>query len=217
VLILYSTIGVWLFGYSEIEMYKPANEVDKMIEKNLENCAESCLFYYMKAKYYQFLVKDTDKALELYQVTLRNARKAREIESLMFYEMTFLHLTNLDYVKAKENFMPFSEVSHWSRIFNAYVKILINGSLNDFENFNENLIKAVETPTKRNPIDFYASKRLQYLLKNESEITKELCEFFIIELLYLWVLIPFCNEDKRNNMIQSKRVKVVENKFSQRT
>ena len=107
VLILYSTIGVWLFGYSEVEHYIPPAKVEIMIEKNLLKSSESCLFFYMKAKYYQLLLKDSEKALEFFQITLTNAKKAREIESLILYEMSILHLTNMNFDKAKECFVPF--------------------------------------------------------------------------------------------------------------
>lgn len=204
VLILYSTIGVWLFGYSEIEHYIPANQVEIMIEKNLEKCSQSCLFLYLKAKYYQLLMKNSEKALEILEITFTNAKNAREIQTLIYYEMALLHLTNLNYEKAKENFIPFSEASHWSRSFNAYVIILLNGCLNEFSKMKIDLENALKIPKRQNPIDQLANKRLQYLKINEENLNKELCEFFIVELLYLWVLIPYCSEDHTNTMIKSK-------------
>jgi hypothetical protein len=179
-----------------------------MIEKNLTKSSQSCLFFYMKAKYYQILLKSSERALEYFEITFKNARNAKEIESLIYYEMAILHLTDLNYTKAKECFVPFSQVSHWSWGFNAYVNILLNGCLNDFTSFKEDLESGLKTPKKYNPIDFYTNKRLQYLKKIEDTINQELCEFFIIELLYLWVLIPYCSEEKSNQMIKSKSIKL---------
>lgn len=206
VLVFYSTIGVQLFGYSEIEMFMHSHEVNNLIEKNLSKSVNSCLFYYLKAKYYAILAKDFSKALECFEITRVNAKGVREIESISCYESAILHLANFNYEKAKEFVVPFSQLSNWSKALNGYLCILLDGCLNDLDNFEQKLEIALRNSENRNPIDLFAIRRLEYLNSISKQVTKELFEFLAVELLYLWMWIPYCSEEKLNNVLKGMQV-----------
>lgn len=54
---------------------------------------------------------------------------------------------------------------------------------------------------KSNPIELYAMRRNEYLKKNTIK-TKEICELFLVELLYLWVNLPYCDAKVLERMLQ---------------
>jgi len=63
-------------------------------------------------------------------------------------------------------------------------------------------IKIFNAQAKKNsPIELFAVKRNEYLKKNPVK-SKEFCELLAIELLYLWVSFPFCDEKSLNKMLQ---------------
>ena len=56
---------------------------------------------------------------------------------------------------------------------------------------------------KGNPIEIYASKRTEYFKKNPIN-SKPLCELLLLELLYMWVCIIYCEEGTLHKMLESK-------------
>jgi len=56
---------------------------------------------------------------------------------------------------------------------------------------------------KKNPIEVFALKRLEYFKKNAIK-RSELCELLVVELQFLWICFPYCETDKLEKMLQSK-------------
>lgn len=63
-------------------------------------------------------------------------------------------------------------------------------------------IKIFNNQSKKNsPIELFAVKRNEYLKKNTIK-TKEICELLLVEMLYLWVNFPYCDEASLNKMLK---------------
>jgi hypothetical protein len=65
-------------------------------------------------------------------------------------------------------------------------------------------IKTVSSQSRKpNPIELYALKRNEYFKKNPIT-SKTVCELLVIEMLYLWVCFPYCEEKNLKRMLESK-------------
>jgi hypothetical protein len=199
-LLFYSLMGRQLFGYSEIEMYLNENEIEKVLDKNLSECPNSCLFLLQKAKYFEFIKKDLGKTLEFVQKAQDNASRIPEMMCITWYEMGLVHLLNLDYQLAFDSFTQFAKSSKWSLSLNALLSALLHGCLGRFDLANQAIKVGSKVSQQKNPIEFYAQKRIEFLKKNPIKNTIT-CEFFCIELLFLWVYLPYADEDHLRKML----------------
>jgi hypothetical protein len=203
-LVAHSVMGQQLFGYSEVEMYLQADELNVLLDKNLKRFPNSWVFLMQKAKFHMVLMKDLNNALCSFALTLENVQSTVAIKCVALYEIGLIHLLNMDYDKALGCFVAFSKDSKWSDSFNTLLAILINGSLDDLKMASQILKQASGKPTqKRNPIENYAHRRLEYLKKHSIK-SKTTCQFFLIELLFLWMYIPYGESNKLNEMLASK-------------
>jgi hypothetical protein len=110
---------------------------------------------------------------------------------------------NLKYEDAFVCFKRLSEESKWSTSFHKYVCALILGSLNRVKEANNYIKEGLNSlKHKSNPIELFAVKRLEYFKKNPIK-SKDICEFMIVELNFLWVCLPYCDRISLEKMLQS--------------
>jgi hypothetical protein len=151
----------------------------------------------------ELMNKNIDKALEYFAMTQTSIRNMREFETITWYETGYLHLLDLRFDLALECFLKFSEHSKWSIVFNHFILSLLYGACGQYDKANENLNSKVKLCGRKNPIEAYAFKRMEYLrkLKNKTDV---LFQFFCIELTYLWVYLPFASESQQIKTLESK-------------
>lgn len=206
ILLWYATIATPMFGIGEGELQISNDDTRLILEKNLKRYSKSSLFLYMKGKYNRSIVRDASASLASYEEALSNSPHIREIQLISIYEIGWIRLSQLDYAKALENFQVLQKESRWSKSFQTYVCAVLSGCLGKFSEANgyiKEAIKLFNTQAKKNsPIELFAMKRNEYLKKNPIKV-KELYELLALELLYLWVHLPFCDEAAYNKMLQS--------------
>jgi len=205
VLLWYSTIATPLLGVSAVDIRISDEDTKQIIEKNLTRYPKSSLFYYFKGKFCRTSLHDLKASLENYEIASENSKHIREIQFISIYEIGWLHLQNLDFEKSLEYFHILSKESKWSRSFNGYISAVVAGSSGKFDEANaytKEAIKIISSQKrKKNPIEVFALKRLEYFKKNPIK-TKNLCELLSVEMLFLWVCFPYCDEDKLNKMLE---------------
>lgn len=209
VLLWYSTTATQLFGISEGDVLISNDDTKLILEKNLAKYPKSSLFLYLKGKYQRSLLKDLEGSLRTYELAAEYSSHIREIQLVSIYEIGWIHLTNLDYEKALEKFLILHKESKWSRTFSTYICAILCGCMGNYTQANQHVKEALKTlasqTRKSNPIELFALKRNEYLKKNPIN-SKHLCELLVIELLYLWVCLPFSSEENLNRMLESKRL-----------
>lgn len=205
VLLWYSTVATPLFGISEEDIRISDEDTKLILERNLTKYPESSLFFYYKGKYCRSVMRDLVASLEYYERASANISHIREIQFISIYEIGWLHLQNLDYEKALASFDILSKESKWSRSFNGYISAILSGANGNFPQANlyiKNSLKILAAQNrKKNPIELFAMKRLEYFKKNTINKT-DLCELLCIELLFLWICFPYCTTDKLEKMLQ---------------
>jgi hypothetical protein len=206
VFVAHSVMGRQLFGFSPVEIYLDAGELEAILDKNLKKFPNSWVFLIQRAKFNVVLTKNLENALSNFEMALGITNSTVAIQCIVLYEMGLIHLLNLDYDKAIECFSRFIKYSKWSNSFNTLLMVLLNGSVNDLKMANQLLKSAPKSPQKRNPIENYAHRRLDYLKKWQIK-SKHRCQFFLLELLFLWVYIPFAPSSKLIQMLQSESYK----------
>ena len=206
-LLWYSTIATPLFGISEVDIRISDEDTQLIIEKNLTKYPQSSLFYYFKGKYSRTALRDIKGSLENYEIASKNSEHIREIQFISIYEIGWLHMQNLDYEKALHSFDILAKESKWSRSFNGYISGVIAGAMSRFDDANlymKNSIKIINAQSrKKNPIEIFAMKRLEYFKKNVIK-TSDLCALMCVEMLFLWICFPYTDEDKLVKMLASK-------------
>lgn len=206
VLLWYSTIATPLLGVSEVDIRISDDDTKQIIERNLTKYPKSSLFYYFKGKFCRTSLHDLKASMENYEIASENSKHIREIQFISIYEIGWLHLQNLDFDKCLEYFHVLSKESKWSRSFNGYICAVVAGSLGKFAEANayaKEAIKIISSQKrKKNPIEMFALKRLEYFKKNPITTTN-LCELLCVEMLFLWVCFPYCDQDKLTKMLDS--------------
>lgn len=204
VLLWYETVAKQLFNLSEADVSIGSNEeIEQILGKNLQKYPRSTLFLYYKGRYYRSVLRRLDLAQECFQQAFEFASQTRELQLIAVYELGWLHIMNLKYEEAFACFKRLSEQSKWSTSFHKYVCAVMNGSLNRIKEANENVKEGLNSlKHKNNPIELFATKRLEYFKKNPIK-TKDICEFMCVELNFLWVCLPYCDRTKLEKMLQS--------------
>lgn len=204
VLLWYATIATPLFGLSEVDIRISDDDTKQIIAKNLAKYPKNSLFYYYNGKYVRMALKDLNSSLENYEIASKNSEHIREIQFIATYEIGWLHLQNLDYEKALQSFDILSKESKWSRSFNGYICAVLSGSLGKSDQANAYIkasLKIIAAQTKKkNPIEIFAVRRLEYFKKNPIK-TVELCQLLCVEMLFLWICLPYCTEEKLRKML----------------
>lgn len=207
ILLWYATIATPMFGISEGDLQISNEDTKLILEKNLKRYTKSSLFLYMKGKYNRAIVRDLSASLGNYEEALANSNHIREIQLISMYEIGWIHLCQLDYPKALENFEVLQKESRWSKSFSTYICAVLTGAQGKFAPANAYVKEAIKIfnsqPKKNNPIELFAMRRNEYLKKNSIK-SKELCELLVIELLYLWVNLPYCDESVLTRMLQGR-------------
>lgn len=202
-LLFYSLFCRQLFGYSECEMQLNEREINIVLEKNLAESPNSCLFLLQSAKYWQLLKKDLGKMMEFLEKAQESASRIPEMKCITWYEMALVHLLNCNYEAGLVAFTEFAKTSKWSLSYNALIIAILNGCLGRFDVANQGIKAGSKISSPKNPIEFYAQKRIEYLKKNPIK-TKLTCEFFCVEMLFLWVNLPYGTEENLKKMLDGK-------------
>lgn len=206
ILLWYSTQATSLFGLSEGDVLISDEDTKLILDKNLQKYQKSSLFYYFKGKYCRSLLKDLNAALSCYEQAAEFSNHIREIELISIYEIGWIYMTNLEYEKALQKFDILHKDSKWSRSFSTYICAILSGSLGNLNKANQYIkeaLKIIASQTKKlNSIEVFAQKRCEYFKKNPIK-SKSIGQLFIVELLYLWVCIPFTSKENLNKMIKS--------------
>lgn len=201
VLLWYETMAKPLFGMSDIDVALKENEVEEVLAKNLQKYPKSSLFLYHKGKYNRSIKRDLNQSIKDYEESVECAVNTREIQLISIYELGWVYLMKLDYEKALEYFKRLSEESKWSKSFHMYVCSLLFGCLEKFTEANEAVKDGLKLVTKKsNPVEVFAQKRLEFF-KKQTLKNKEICELMIIELNFLWVCLPFCEQSVLQRML----------------
>ncbi|CAF0703105.1 unnamed protein product [Brachionus calyciflorus] len=203
VLLWYSTTATPLFGIGEGDVIISNEDTKLMLDKNLNKYPKSSLFYYLKGKYCRSILKDLNGSLLCYEQAAEYSNHIREIQLISVYEIGWIHLTNLNYAQALEKFLILHKDSKWSKSFSTYICAILSASLGNFSQANQYIkdaVKLIASQTRKlNPIELFAQKRCEFLKKNSFK-TKSVGELLVIELLYLWVCLPFTTEENLKKM-----------------
>lgn len=204
-LLWYSTIATPLFGVSEADINITNEDTKLVLEKNLAKYPKSSLFHYYQGKYHRMLF-DLKSSLASYEIASENSKHIREIQFISIYEMGWIHLMNLNYKKALEYFDILSNESRWSKSFNAYICTIVSGAMGNQSLANtyvKEALKLLSAQTKKkNPVEVFAKQRLDYFKKNPIKST-DLCQLLCVEMLFLWICVPFCEKEYLNKMLES--------------
>ena len=205
-LLWYSTVATPLFGVSEVDIQISNEDSRLVIEKNLAKYPKSSLFHYYQGKYFRMLY-DLKSSMTCFETASENSKHIREIQFISIYEMGLVNLMDLNYKKALEFFDILSNESRWSKSFNAYICTILSASMGNYSLANTYVKEALKLlaaqSKKKNPVEFFAKQRLDYFKKNPIN-SCELCQLLCIEMLFLWICIPFCEKDNLNKMLESK-------------
>jgi hypothetical protein len=204
VLLWYSTIAVPMFGISEVDVLISDEDTKAILEKNLAKYSKSSLILYFKGKYERTISKDLVASYAAYELAAKYAAHIREIQQISIYEIGWIHLMNLDYSKAFEQFEILHRNSKWSRSFSTYICAILSGCDKKFSEAN-NYIKealkiAASSTRKPNAIEVYGLKRTEFFKKHPIN-NQKICELLVIELLYLWACVSFCSEANLKKML----------------
>lgn len=104
ILLWYSAIATPMFGIGEGDLQISNEDTRLLLEKNLKRYPKSSLFLYMKGKYNRSIARDLNASLACYQEALSYSTHIREIQLISMYETGWIHLCQLDYSTALENF-----------------------------------------------------------------------------------------------------------------
>lgn len=192
-------------GTNETDMHLNYKELQIILDKNLNKNPKSCLFLLFKAKN-EFINKNIDQALETYLIAHEYTSNIRELATLNWYELGLIYVINLNNTLAFECFKKFTENSKWSYAFNAYLTILLNGSLGYFQQFDDLLKTKIKLAPRKNPIEIYSLKRIEFIKKlcNESKYTPQIYQFLLLELAFLWCYLPYAKRDNLIKMLESE-------------
>jgi hypothetical protein len=202
IILMYSTVYIQMCGTYEKDMHLSYKDIQTILERNLTKNSNSCLFLLYKAKT-ELMNKNLDKSLEIYSMTLQFTSNIRELETITEYERGLIFLLNLDYSLAHDCFIKFTKNSKWSSVFNVYLIILLNGCLENFKKVDEMLNLKLKLSTRKNLIEIYALKRIDYLKKLTNK-PASVYKFFCLELTYLWCYIPYAKLENLIKMLDGK-------------
>lgn len=205
VLLWYSAIATPLFAITEADGVINEEDTRLILEKNLAKYTKSSLFLYMKGKYCRTLLNDCAASLACFEQASENSKHIREIQFISIYEIGWLYLQPLEYDKAYKHFEVLHKESRWSKSFNTYICAILQGAMGHYDQANKLIkeaIKTVQAQTRKpNPIEMFSLKRTEYFKKNPI-VDKHVCELLIIELMYLWVCFPYCEEKYLRRMLE---------------
>ncbi len=185
-----------------------SNEDTKLIlERNLAKYPKSSLFLYMKGKYHRSILRDMAGSLASYELAANYSSHIKEIQLISIYEIGWLYMQQLNYVKALEYFEILHKNSKWSRSFGTYICAILHGANGNFalaNQYSKEAMKILAAQTKKmNPIESFALKRNEYIKKNPIK-SKTFAEILVCELLYLWVCYPYMDEKHLKKALESK-------------
>ena len=107
---------------------------------------------------------------------------------------------------AHEYFDILSNESRWSKSFNAYICTIVSGAMGNQSLANTYVKEALKLLSaqkkKKNPVEVFAKQRLDYFKKNPIKST-DLCQLLCVEMLFLWICVPFCEKEYLNKMLES--------------
>ena len=193
-------------GTYEKDMHLSYEDLQIILSRNLSKTPNSCIFLLYKAKT-EFLNKNIDKSLEIYSLTSRYTSNIRELETITWYEMGLIHLLNLDYNLAHDCLIKFTIDSRWSHVFNVYLVIILNGSLNNFRKVDELLNSKFKLSSRKNLIEIFSLKRIEFLKSLKNKNSPFIYQFFCLELTYLWCYIPYAKRESLIKMLDGRTFK----------
>jgi hypothetical protein len=203
-LLFYSTLGRQLFGYSELEGHLAAPEINRILEKNFKKYENSSLFLLIRAKYYELVEKNQLLAEEDLKKMQIHASQIPELIALVWYEFGMLYLMKLDFKQALVAIEKFAQTSKWSVSFNSLLLIVLNGALENQDKVSQLIKQIPKSSQMKNPIEMYAQRRIEFIKKASSKLlkTKSFHEFLIVELLYIFGFLPFCERNILDSMLE---------------
>ena len=211
IILWYSTFATPLFNVTEADVNISDEDTKLVLEKNLAKYSKSSLFHYFQGRYYRTLLRDLDKSLASFEVAYENSKHIREIQFISVYEIGWIHLMKLDYPKSLEYFDILAKESRWSKSFNSYICSIISGSMGDFVRANQYVKEALKQMAaqtrKPNPVEIFANKRLE-IFKKKPINSNDFCQILSVELLFLWVCLPYCQETHLKKMLEGNCIKI---------
>lgn len=190
-------------------------EANSILEKCEITFPESSLFLFFKGRSLR-LQKQLDDALSTYEKALSLCKEHREIQLLCLYELAWVHLMKLNWLKALSCFKRLKEESRWSKSYYAYMCAVCTGILEDVEGattlFNQvpQLINH-----KNNQVEAFVLRRSETFSKGI--ISKELCTLLGFEILYLWNAIASCEDHTLDKMLEDCNVIIEKESFHLRS
>ena len=206
VLLWYSTIAMPLFGASQADISISQEDTRLILERNLAKYPRSSLFLYFKGKFHRTILLDLPGSLASYQLASTHSAHIKEIQLISMYEIGWLHMQQLDYARALEQFEMLHKSSKWSRSFGTYICAVLYGAMGNFDQANryaKEALKILAAQTKKsNPIELFALRRNEFIKKNPIK-TKLFAEMLVLEMLYLWVCFPYMDEQSLKKVLAS--------------
>ena len=204
VLLWYSTIATPMYGFAENDLLVGDDDIGKILEKNLSKYPTSSFFFYFKGKYNR-LIKNLPESLKSFEDSCKMEKCERQLEILSIEQIAWLHLMNLSFEKSLENFSILSKESKWSGILNTYASSLLCGCLSNFNEmrtFNKLAFDKAATTNNGFQYEVMALKRCQYFRLRQINSTT-VYEMLVIELLLLWICLPYCESKALRSMLES--------------
>ena len=208
ILLGYGVILTPMLGLTESDLTINVDDIQSLLKKNQTKYPKSAFFYFYRGQYLRSQ-KKLEECLKNQEEAYENAKENPDIQLISVEEMGWLSLINSDYARAFGHFHMIFNRTKWYRPLYAYFCAVIQGCLGDFAQANEfikeslKLAQASQKKRKNFQIEDFSLKRVEYLKKNPIK-SKNICQFLVVELLYLWVCYPSCEEKQLNKFLESE-------------
>ena len=208
ILLGYGVLLTPMLGLTESDLTINAEDIQHLLKKNQTKYPKSAFFYFYRGQHLRSQ-KRLDECMRNQQEAFENAKENPDIQLISVEEMGWLSLIDSNYARAFEHFNMILGRTKWYKSLYAYLCAVISGSVGDFAKANEfikeahKLAQASLKKRKNFQIEDFGLKRIEYFKKNSIK-SKEICQFMVVELLYLWVCYPCCEEKQLNKFLESE-------------
>ncbi|UJR35645.1 hypothetical protein I4U23_028395 [Adineta vaga] len=185
------------------------SEAKTILKRNIDKYDKSTLFIYFQGRL-ERLEKDLPKALATFvnglnpsnsQSPTATTTRYNELDQILVYDLGFCYMMMLHFEHALTCFTRLKDESRWSKAFYCYTCAICSAAMNN-GNASANFVKdGIKLLQKRsNPVELFVQKRLDYLKKYPPSVSS--AYILVFEMLYLWILLPLCEEPTLRKMLQ---------------
>ncbi|CAF0814161.1 unnamed protein product [Adineta ricciae] len=185
------------------------SEAKAILKRNIAKYDRSTLFIYFQGRL-ERLEKDLPKALSTFvnglnaansQIQAASSVRYNELDQILVYDLGFCYMMGLNFEYALSCFSRLKDESRWSKAFYCYTCAICSAAMNDGKSSANFVKEGIKLLQKRsNPVELFVQKRLDYLKKYPPSVSS--AYVLVIEMLYLWILLPLCEEPTIRRMLQ---------------